>query len=217
MNPTIIVAIVAGLVSLISAFIAWRQAERVKEIEVSTQEYLGRLNSQTQIVIEKFKSDSEWAKQALEIALTESKPIEQAIRQMWQIIQDVKDQIILIKDFPQELRKISDSVKNSHKEFMKLYGESGIILPTASRSGSHEAKNLLMDISVLLLARTERGKERRFPELSKDDMSSLLNKRELLTGCQNLLMNDITQIRMKQLQNYNDLLFSAYVKGVLKK
>lgn len=211
MNPTIIIAIVAGLVSLVSAILAWRQAERVKKIEVRTQEYLGRLNAQTQVAIEKFRADNERAKKALELAIQESDAVEQAMKRLWKIIQNVKDHISLIRDTSKqnELEKLLSKIRDAGRDIMEVYGESGAMLPRTSQAASHEAKNLILSIYQRLDSLAWRKLRHDF-EVRKIDIDSLLQLRDELTRCQGVLVAERAELRINQLHRYTELLTAAY-------
>jgi hypothetical protein len=83
--------LITGLVSLLSALFAWRQAERVKRIETATQEHLAVINSRTQAAIESFRAEQARSKDAFEVALADSSPIEASLSTLWALIQTVKD------------------------------------------------------------------------------------------------------------------------------
>ena len=93
MDTPLIVAVVAGCTSIISAVMAWKQALRTKKLETETQEKLANLTSNTQIAIEKLKSDNDSLNKAFINASEEAKPLESILSNIWEKMQEFKDEL----------------------------------------------------------------------------------------------------------------------------
>ena len=198
---------------MISAFISLRQARRVKELEINTQEYLGKLSSETQIALERQRSENEQAKRAFEIAIQESEPMEQALRGLWRVIQEVKDYIsVMLIEGPQRrdnLEDLSSKVKSASLEFRKMYSSSGATLSPQAQAAAHEAKNQILSVEALIQIVVSKHSKRQQLFVEPKIITLLLHSREALTGCQGILGEDRADLRMRQLQQYLDLLVPA--------
>lgn len=217
----IIAAIITGLVSLLSAIFTWKQAERVKKIETTTQEYLALINSQTQAAIESFRAEQARSKDAFEVALADSNPIEGSLSTLWSLIQTVKEQIALLTTIEGKLVEkvmvtaIRGRIIDARSKFLEIYGLSGAVLPDMAGGAAHEAKNIMQSIANYLDDILLKGKHPRTRILSKD-IDELRRLRERLTLLQRVLTAERSDIRMRQFQKYLDILLPGHSDNLLK-
>ncbi len=213
MLSAIIVACIAGVVSLLSALFAWKQTVLVKRVEAATQERLALVNAQTQAAIETIKTEHERSKNAFEVAIAESGPVEQALSTMWGLIQGVKDQVAATvrldesKVDRETLTELAGRVKEARSTFLDIYQSSGAALPDTAADAAHGAKNIFFDIAMYTQNLVAKGG---FPRrLSDEDVRTLWKQRELLTSCQRVIASERSDIRMRQFHKYLDILLPS--------
>lgn len=153
MDTTMIIAIIAGVVSLTGAFITWYQTERIKKLEVRTQESLAKLTSETQVEIEKLKLEKEKVIHALEVSEKKTEERKKALSNFWSCLQQIKEEIkIILHDDFGSLDKLKfeefRGFKLGVKIFQSLYMGRGVELSPIMAATIHDTKNLLVNIDA---------------------------------------------------------------------
>lgn len=150
MTPTessILIAVIAGSVSVISAFIAWQQAVKVKKIDVDAQARIAELTSKTQLEIEKLKLDNDKVKHAFEMAMVVTAPLEDVLLQVWQAIQLAKDgTLVLLNSEVHDATSIKDAacvVELAQETVRDLFVKFGGQFEMHIAGCIHSGKNLL--------------------------------------------------------------------------
>jgi hypothetical protein len=170
----IVAAVVAGLVSLFSALFAWRQAERVKRIETTTQENLAVFGAQTQAAIESFRAEQTRSKDAFEAATEEANPIENSLSRMGALIQTVKEEIaVAVREHRRLIEKeeviaMRDRIMDTQLLFLDIYSSSGVALPPMAQGAAHDAKNIMQDAAQYMTTTHLPGKYTRCKILARD-------------------------------------------------
>jgi hypothetical protein len=203
----IIAAVITGLVSVLSAFIAWRQTERVKRIETATQEHLALMSAQAQAAIESFKAEQERSKTAFEVAMSEAKPVEDALSHLWNLIQTFKELITLLADgvvptTEESKRELWARLSAIREEFLDGFGGSGASLPKRAREAAHTSKNIMHEVSNIVT-------RLKGSSVSHKESSQLMALRKELTLYQESIASDRSELRLLQFQKYLDMLVPA--------
>lgn len=210
MSSTILVASIAGVVSLIGAYFSWKQAVRVKRIEILAQAHLASVNAQTQISLEAVKNENARVQKAFETAIAESGSIEQNLSMIWRQLQSLKEQIALLISslqadrMPFSLENLyKDHVSNLKDEFgeyVHTYYVIGSMIPTLACDAAHSAKNVL--------ARAIRDYESMATNgpVADEAIKFWAKTRNQLSGYQKIIGEERADVRLQLYHKYLDIL-----------
>ena len=144
------------------------------------------------------------------ILLEESAPLESVLAKMWQNIQSIKELIATIANNPQiekpHFEELLNQLRYESEQLSSSYGESGAASPIAVREAAHDAKGLVVTTLGRLNLLSHEMKDQPSIIFGGNLINELLDKRAKLTACQQALASERSDLRMKNLQRYLDML-----------
>lgn len=221
METALIIAIVAGAVSLMCAFITWYQAERIKKLEVKTQ-----------AEIEKLKLEKEKIFYALEMSAKHSEDKEKHLSKIWSSLQDIKEDVnfVLSYDF-RDMSGVSaetfERINLKGKILISLYSEQGLDLPIGIRHAVHDTKKFISVIHNLTLEFKQKLKVRsskKGDSLSAELLGRIENIKETFTRFRDLInfaqmaiANEREVLREKKFNQYLEMMSPQESKNLEKR
>lgn len=214
METTLIIAIVAGIVSLFSAFITWSQTMRIKQLEVTTQAELAKLNSETQLEIERLKLKKEQVIYALEVSAKHSEDKEKHLSKIWSSLQDIKEDVnfILSYDF-HDVSGISaetfERINLKGEILVSLYREQGLDLPEGIRSAVHDTKGFILRLRDFTREFEQNLKLKNSKDLTvriKNIQESFKKFKDQINFAQMIIANERRELREKKFKQYLELM-----------
>ena len=188
MEPTVLIAVIAGAVSLVGAAFTFAQANRT-----------ARLKSEADLIMEEFKADDSKRRRAFDLATQESEPVTTALGQAWadiQTLRDVINKVVAPAHYDESLAL--RTLTSSTASLVAGYSQWGPALPAAGKEAWHSAKNAAVMVELLV---RERGAG---PISSVDSQSDvddrLRDLRSALAENQNMIQSALLNARAAYMQ-----------------
>lgn len=178
MEKEIWVALIAAITSVIGAAFTWLQASRANRQTASTSLQLAHLTSEL-----------EKRKKALELATSESKPMEDVLDAVWRDLQTIKDVIGKVADHHEYDRSAANAdVKDAVNRVASRYADFGGAMPATAQRVWHDAKSTATAASLLVprllnqatIGPTDADRLRAIHHELTERQTSLANERQML-------------------------------------
>lgn len=209
MAKEILIALIAGSVSIVGAIFAWIQSWRMAGLNAQANLTLERLKSDTAVTLERFRADaalalerekrrSETRVKAHERASREVAPLEAAITHTWQSLQTAKIHLLTIKALPYSDMQSVDARNALSAIGIEIPQAYSSLAPEMTREHGHELHVGSRRIAMLLVTlgcpvdSTDPSHESR-PKIPTDEVID--EARERVTEFQRTLLGIKDQLR----------------------
>lgn len=188
LSPTVWVALIGALASVIAAICAVVAAMRS-----------ARLKAEADLVLERFRAEDSRRRQAFETATREAEPVTKALVQVWNDIQAVRDVIYkTVSPALYDEAAATETLRTAVAGIAEGYGHFGSVVPPEAAQAWHDAKSRVHIVEALVLRRGTAVEPKLTGGVAVEER--LLSIRSMLRDDQAVLQQSMLGVRARVMQ-----------------